>query len=196
MQERHLSDLADTLFKSLGESLGAQAPPSALLIHPLHCTPGTGRSCSVTWVASSANSSPALPLHAPLQELAGALGAQDSFLNHLEGPLTKGPPPWQNPLGTGPADLGQLWLVAYTGSQPLGICQTDSHPPAPSPSLASPLAPAPPTPSLSPYCSPKEQTPATFSYLWHRLSCVSTQLWPCFRVQSRLTGASWMDLWI
>lgn len=37
-----LSDLADTLFKSLGESLGAQAPPSALLIRPLHCTPGTG----------------------------------------------------------------------------------------------------------------------------------------------------------
>lgn len=95
------------------------------------------------------------------------------FLEPSGGAFDKRALPWQSPLGIGPADLGQLWLVAYTGSQPLGICQTDSHPTTPLPIPCIPTAPA-----SSLCCSPK-QTDITFLSLACPVTArVSTQLWP------------------
>lgn len=64
--------------------------------------------------------------------LSRGFGGIRLFLEPSGGVFDKrAPSTTEPPLGIGPEDLGQLWLVAYTGSQPLGICQTDSHPPTP-----------------------------------------------------------------
>lgn len=53
------------------------------------------------------------------------------------GAFHKREPPSLSPLGIGPEDLGQLWLVAYFRSQPLSICQTHTLPPLDVPCISS-----------------------------------------------------------
>lgn len=68
------------------------------------------------------NPSPA----SPSRRINWGFGCTRQFLEPSGGAFDNRAPRWQSPLGIGPADLGQLWLVAYTGSQPLGICQIES----------------------------------------------------------------------
>lgn len=113
-----------------------QVARSAILIQP-YCTTGTERCCSVTQVTSSPNTQATPPPPPPLPptpqmtrtpRINGGFGHTRQFLEPSGGAFYKSVPPWRSLPGIGPADLGQLWLVAYTGSQPLGICQRHSCP--------------------------------------------------------------------
>lgn len=90
----------------------------------------------------------------------GGFGHTRQFLEPSGGAFYKSGPPWQSLPGIGPADLGQLWLVAYTGSQPLGICQRDScpHP------LSVPLVPT-------------SQT-LLFTFTWYSMTACHSTLGP------------------
>lgn len=120
---------------------GAQVPRAALLIHPyirhrkiLQGDPGHQPPQTNTHT----HTPPSLPPSVSPRILSRGFGGIRVFLEPSGRAFDKRAPPWQSPLGIRPADLGQLWLVAYNGSQPLGICQTDPHPPTssyPSPPL-------------------------------------------------------------
>ena len=127
---------------------------SAILIHP-DFTTGTERSCSVTQVSSSPNTRSRPPPMTCTPRINRGFGHIRQFLEPSGGAFYKSVPPWQSPPGIGPADLGQLWLVAYTGSQPLGICQRHSCPhPLPLPHIHASLL-----------CSPKQTNTAIFFFL-------------------------------
>lgn len=153
MQERHLSDLADTLFKSLGESLGAQAPPSALLIHPLHCTPGTGEILQRDpgRQLRKQHSSPPPTRSSP--RISRGFGRTRLFLEPSGGAFDKRAPSMAEPPGNGasgfrPALIGGLHRVTAAGhlpdrltsSRPLSIPRIPTGPCAPLQPLLSPTA--------------------------------------------------------
>lgn len=131
-----------------------QVARSAILIQP-YCTTGTEGCCSVTQVTSSPNTQATPPPMTRTPRINGGFGHTRQFLEPSGGAFYKSVPPWQSLPGIGPADLGQLWLVAYTGSQPLGICQRHSRPhPLPLPHIHTSLL-----------CSPKQTDPAIFLHL-------------------------------
>lgn len=140
---------------------------SAMLIHP-YCTAGTERCCRVTQVTSSPSTQATPPPMTRTPRINGGFGHTRQFLEPSGGAFYKSVPPWQSLPGIGPADLGQLWLVAYTGSQPLGICQTHSCPhPLPLPHIHTSLL-----------CSPKADRHCyflTFGTVWQRATGVGSR---------------------
>lgn len=119
----------------------------------------------------------------PSQRINWGFGWTRQFLEPSGGAFDNRAPRWQSPLGIGPADLGQLWLVAYTGSQPLGICQIESCLPTLFLLLASTLPL-----HILPFALKRRQAPLSYT-----LTVCQIAIMTWVQVRSEVLE---MDLWI